>query len=347
MINADGQPRDVITIGGSAGAIEALLSLFGKLPASVPAAIFVVVHRPPLFESQLVHILGRRTKMPVREPEDGQPVQPGRVYLAPRDYHMVFEDGVVRLNRGPQFHRFRPAVDPLFRSAAYVYGPRTIGVVLTGALDDGTAGLWTIKLRGGTAIVQDPEEALIPSMPLSALKAVSVDHRAKVSEIAGLLARLTREEAPEAPEMPMDEKRKIESEIRIAEEDSALEKWAAAEGDLSPFTCPECHGVLSMLKDGKLVRYRCHTGHAFSPNALLSASTEQIEKRLWDAVRALDETVMLLNGMGEDYAREGNTKAAEMCFTKAKEFYERSQPMREAAINNEEFPTEDLRTARG
>jgi two-component system chemotaxis response regulator CheB len=190
LINADGQPRDVITIGGSAGAIEALLSLFGKLPASVPAAIFVVVHRPPLFESQLVHILGRRTKMPVREPEDGQPVQPGRVYLAPRDYHMVFEDGVVRLNRGPQFHRFRPAVDPLFLSAAEVYGPRVVGVLLSGGGADGVRGLIAIKARGGVSIVQDPREARNPTMPSSAIADDDVDAVLRLDQMADALASL-------------------------------------------------------------------------------------------------------------------------------------------------------------
>ena len=175
MINAERVPRDVITIGASAGGIEALLRLFEKLPASLPAAIAVVVHRPPLFESQLAQIFDRRSALPVLEPEDRHPAEPGRVYLAPRDYHMVFEDGVIRLNRGPHQHRFRPAVDPLFLSAAEVYGRRVVGVLLSGGGADGVRGLIGIKARGGLSIVQDPSEARNPMMPTSAIAEDDVD----------------------------------------------------------------------------------------------------------------------------------------------------------------------------
>jgi two-component system chemotaxis response regulator CheB len=285
--------------------------------------------------------------LPAGHPADGDRIEPGRIYIAPNDHHLLLERGYVRVTRGPKENRFRPAVDPLFRSAAYIYGPRAIGVVLTGALDDGTSGLWAIKLRGGTAIVQDPSDAVQRSMPLHALDNVDVDYKLPVAEMPALLGRLVREEA--APESLIDKRERelLETEIKIAEGHDAMENHVLDFGEFSPFTCPECHGVLSMVRDGKLIRYRCHTGHAFSPAALLSSSTEQIERRLWDAVRALDETVMLLNSMGEDYAREGNTGAAGMCFAKAKVFYERSQPMREAAVGSEEIAADDLRTARG
>jgi two-component system chemotaxis response regulator CheB len=198
LINPEPAPRDVIVIGASAGGIEALLGLFEKLPASLPAAIAVVVHRPPLFESQLVRILGRRATLPVLEPEDQQAVTPGRVYLAPRDHHMVFEDGVIRLNRGPQQHRFRPAVDPLVLSAAETYGRRVIGVLLSGGGADGVRGLIGIKARGGLSIVQDPREARNPTMPASAIAEDDVDAILRLDEMADALAALATG-APLAP----------------------------------------------------------------------------------------------------------------------------------------------------
>ena len=333
-------------VGASAGGMEALQRLVEGLPRDFPASLFVVWHLSPGVKSILPMVLGRSSGLPAAHPKDGDRIEPGRIYVAPNDHHLLLERGYVRVTRGPKENRFRPAVDPLFRSAAYIYGPRAIGVVLTGALDDGTAGLWAIKLRGGTAIVQDPSDAQQRSMPLNALDNVDVDHKLPVAGIGPLLARLVREEAAPAPLVDKRERELLEIEMRIAGAHDAMEENVIGFGQLSPFTCPECHGVLTLLRDGKLMRYRCHTGHAFSPNALLSGTTEQIEKRLWDAVRAVDETVMLLNSIGEDYAREGHTSAAEMCFTKAKEFYERSQPMREAAIANEEMSAEDLRSAR-
>jgi two-component system, chemotaxis family, protein-glutamate methylesterase/glutaminase len=339
--------KDIVVVGASAGGMEALQKLVANLPEDFPGSLFIVWHLSPGLRSILPAVLERAGKLPAAHPADGDRIEPGRIYVAPNDHHMLLERGYIRIARGPKENRFRPAVDPLFRSAAYIYGTRAVGVVLTGALDDGTAGLWAIKLRGGTAIVQDPSDAQQRSMPLNALDNVDVDYKLPVAEIGPLLARLVREEAREALPMVGRERDLLETEIKIAEEHDAMERSVLQFGELSPFTCPECHGVLTQLKDGRLMRYRCHTGHAFSPAALLNSTTEEIEKRLWDAVRAVDETVMLLNRMGEDYAREGNTRAAETCFAKANEFYERSQPMRQSAVESEELATDDLRSARG
>ena len=327
--------KDIVVIGASAGGMEALRQLMSKLPAEFEASIFVVWHTSPSVRSVLPKLLEKDGPIHADFAVDREPIVPRRIYIAPPDHHMLLERGFVRVTKGPKENRFRPAVDPLFRSAAYVYGARTIGVVLTGALDDGTAGLWTIKLRGGTAIVQDPEEALIPSMPLSALKAVSVDHTAKISQIADLLARLTREEAPEAPDLPMEEKRKIEREIQVAEEDSALEKWITADSDLSPFTCPECHGVLARIREGRVVRFRCHTGHAFSADSLLASVTESIESLLWDALRAADEAAMLLGHVGQHCEEAGDHEAAAEYRAKAEEAMARGRVIRKVAIENE------------
>jgi two-component system chemotaxis response regulator CheB len=292
-------------------------------------------------------VLSRAGPLPAEHPRDGDAIKPGRIYVAANDHHLLLERGYMRVTKGPKENRFRPAVDPLFRSAAYIYGPRAIGVVLSGSLDDGTAGLWAIKLRGGTAIVQDPADAIHRSMPLNALDNVEADYKVPVAEMGPLLARLTQEEAAAEPITPTREREKMEAEVKIAREvDSRLENILQY-GELSPFTCPDCHGVLAMFRDGNIIRFRCHTGHAVSSGILLEAGTEQVEERLMDAMRALDETIMLLNQLGEQYAKAGNTAAAEQCFNRARDAYERSRPIREAALANEELTTDDLRQAQG
>lgn len=335
--------KDIVVIGASAGGMAALEQLVSALPADLPAALFVVWHLSPGVRSVLPQVLTRAGPLPATNPKDGDPIKPGRIYVAPNDHHLLIERGYVRVTKGPKENRFRPAVDPLFRSAAYMYSTRVTGIVLSGALDDGTAGLWAIKLRGGTAIVQDPSDAMHRSMPLNALENVSVDYNVPVAEMGPLLARITREEAPPEALLPSHERERMEAEIKIAREvDSRLENILQY-GELSPFTCPECHGVLSTFRDGNIVRFRCHTGHAMSAGALLASNTEQVEQRLLDALRALDETIMLLNKLGEDYAQQGNTTAAEQCFNRARDAFERSRPIREAALHNEEFATDGLR----
>lgn len=335
--------KDIVVVGASAGGMEALQHLVANFPAGLAASIFVVWHMAPGVKTVLPLLLAKAGPLLVRRPTDGDPIEPGHIYIAPNDHHLLIERGYMRVAKGPKENRFRPAVDPLFRSAAYVYGPRVVGIVLTGALDDGTAGLWTIKLRGGTAIVQEPAEAVMRSMPLTALQNVEIDYKLPVAQIGELIGRLSREQAAPAHAVDPKEEEKTEAEIRIAEETDALERRIMDHGELSPFTCPECHGVLTSLHEGKIVRFRCHTGHAFSATTLLNSTTEQVEERLWDAVRALDEIVMLLNSMGEEFAKSGNTRAAERCFDKAREAHERSQPIREAATRNEDLSLDEVR----
>jgi two-component system, chemotaxis family, protein-glutamate methylesterase/glutaminase len=327
--------KDIVVVGASAGGMDALQKLVAGLPADMPASLFIVWHMAPGVRSALPEVLGRATRLQVVTPADGDPIAPGRIHVAPNDHHMLLERGYIRVTKGPKENRFRPALDPLFRSAAYVYGPRAIGVVLSGALDDGTSGLWTIKLRGGTAIVQEPADAGVRGMPLSALNAVEIDHKLPADRIGGLLGRLVRESAAAERVLAEPARDRLEHEIRIAQGDDALEQNVMDYGPLSAFTCPECHGVLTALREGAIERYRCHTGHAFSRGALLSTTAEQTEARLWDAVRALDETVMMLNRMGHEFAKAGDSAAAALCFDQAREAHERSQPLREAAQGNE------------
>ena len=338
--------KDIVVVGASAGGMGALQTLVAGLPADFPAPVFVVWHLSPGVKTVLPAILGKSGPLPAMLPADGDPIKPGRIYVAPNDCHMLLEKGYIRVAKGPKENRFRPAVDPLFRSAAYIYGPRAVGVVLSGALDDGTAGLWAIKLRGGTAVVQDPGDAMHRSMPLNALDNVAVDHKLPVAEIGPLLARLVREEAVAEPMLSAGEREQMGIEVRIAEGRDSREHNVLGFGELSPFTCPECHGVMTMIRDGKLIRFRCHTGHAMSTGTLLEGATEQVEKRLFDAVRALDETIMLLNKLGGEYAARGDTRTAEQCFSRAQDAFERSRPIREAALVNDEMTLDDVRQAR-
>ena len=327
--------KDIVVIGASAGGMEALRNLITQLPADFGASVFVVWHTAPSVRSVLPRLMDEHGPLPAAFAIDREPIRPRRIYVAPPDHHLLVEHGFVRVTKGPKENRFRPAVDPLFRSAAYVYGPRAIGVVLSGALDDGTAGLWTIKLRGGTAIVQEPDEAAVPGMPLNALRSVDVDYRATLSEIASLLARLTREEAQPAPVLPLEEQARTGIEIRIAGEASGLEDKVLEMGDLSPYTCPECHGVLSRIRDGRVMRFRCHTGHAFSANSLLSSVTESVEQLLWNALRAIDETVMLLNHLGMHFRDAGEPATAAVFRRKAEEAKQRGLVIRRVAIESE------------
>ena len=189
-MNAAGIARDIVVIGASAGGVEALQALLAQLPRTLPAVVAVVIHRSPMFESRLPFVLGLRAHLPVMEPGDGDPVVPGRIYTAPRDQHLVFEDGQLHLNRGPKEHRTRPAIDPLFRSAAAAYGARVLGVLLTGLGDDGVPGFIDIKAAGGLTLVQDPAEARYPSMPRTAIAEDDVDGVLRLDDLAKAIAAL-------------------------------------------------------------------------------------------------------------------------------------------------------------
>lgn len=279
--------NQLVVIGGSAGGIEALRTLVAGLPADFPAPVCVVVHTAPQAPGVLDEILSRAGPLHATNAIGGERIRPGRIYVAPPDFHLVVEPGMLRVMKGPLENRFRPAIDPLFRSAAQVYGPGVIGVILTGSLDDGTAGLWTVKQTGGTAIVQDPDEALYPGMPQNALNHVNVDHVVPLAGIAPLLVELTRVPAEVPDELAVPDQ--INVEVKIATEQNPIDAALERVGQPSRFACPECRGVLLQLKEGPYTRFRCHTGHAYSVNSLLAAISEQIDESGWVAIRALEE----------------------------------------------------------
>jgi two-component system chemotaxis response regulator CheB len=283
--------RDIVVIGASAGGVETLIKLVRQLPADFPAAFFVVLHIPANSPSLLAQILNRSSQLAVMQPTDHTPIETGHIYVAPPDYHMLLEQDEIRIIRGPKENRHRPAIDPLFRSAALVYGPRVIGVILTGALDDGTAGLLAIKHKQGLAIVQDPKEALYPSMPQSALDYVQVDYCSSVVDMGPILINLVQEHVYGGEPPLLDEK--LTQEVEIAKLDLHMLHQNTPEGAPSAFSCPDCGGVLWEVQDDALVRYRCRVGHAFSPESIQAAQAEKIEEALWTALKTLQEKASL------------------------------------------------------
>jgi two-component system, chemotaxis family, protein-glutamate methylesterase/glutaminase len=293
--------RDIVVIGGSAGSIEAVTEVVKGLPPDFPGSVFVVVHFPGSVKSTLPRILTRAGPLPARHVVDGEPIQSGRIYVAPPDCHLHLSDGHTRLTRGPKENGHRPAIDPLFRTAAHSYGARVNGVVLSGNLNDGTAGLQTIKQQGGIAIVQSLETALYPGMPRSAIDHVAVDYVAPPSEISQLLTRLVLERVQHSevvlmPDISPDEDRQAD-EFAIADRHTQR-------GVPSTMSCPECHGVLWEFKDNELVRFRCRVGHAYSDEALLVHQSEQLEAALWTALRALEEH----SALGRRLAARANSR---------------------------------------
>jgi two-component system, chemotaxis family, protein-glutamate methylesterase/glutaminase len=334
----------IIVVGASAGGLEGLMKLVGELPDDLPAPVFVVWHLSPNSPGILPDILNRNGKLPAKNAEDWETFKPGQIYVAPPDHHLMIEGGHVRLSKGPRENRFRPAVDPLFRSAAQWHGPKVIGVVLSGNLDDGTAGLYAIKERGGTAVVQDPSDALFPSMPLSALQNVDADHQVTMAEMAPLLVRLSKTRTSNG-EMPMSEEMQIE--VRVALEDNALDAGIERLGEVSAFTCPECHGSLRQLKEGGRVRFRCHTGHAYSATSLLSETTDEIEATLWSTIRALEECARLLRHLGGHLQDAGQPDMASMFAQKASEAQCRADLVRRATHNHESLGDKEALEAAG
>jgi two-component system chemotaxis response regulator CheB len=291
--------QDIVVVGASAGGVEALIRLVGDLPDDLPASMFIVLHMAAHTGTALSRILSRQTGLPVDHPRDGEPIRPHRIYVAVPDRHLIVGRGTIRVTNGPRENGYRPSVDTLFRSAAASYGLRVVGVVLSGTRDDGTAGLRAIHARGGTAIVQDPLEALFPGMPQSALAGDHPDYVLPVAEIAPLLSKLAWEErSEERRSQPVPDA--LDDELRWAHPD--LEAPAPADpplGTPSGFTCPECHGSLWEIEDGGFPRYRCRVGHGFSADSLLVTQRTDVETALWTAYRALEERAALCQRLAE------------------------------------------------
>jgi two-component system, chemotaxis family, protein-glutamate methylesterase/glutaminase len=296
-----------------------------------------VLHTSPQSPGILDQILTRVGPLEASTAVNGERLRPGHIYVAPPDFHLLVEPGVVRVSKGPRENRFRPAIDPLFRSAAQVYGPAAIGVLLTGSLDDGTAGLWALKQLGGIAIVQDPREALYPSMPQNAINHVNVDYITPLAGVAPLLVSLTAQPVETREEVAVPDQ--VDIEVKIAMEHNPIDVGFEHLGEPSIFACPECHGVLLQLKEGSRVRFRCHTGHAYSVASLLAAVDEGIEDSMWNAIRALEEGQLLLSRMVEHLRTSHDNVDAANLTTRAAEAKRQSDEIRKLVMDRAPLPT--------
>jgi two-component system chemotaxis response regulator CheB len=270
--------HDIVVIGASAGGVQALSQLVADLPADLAAAVFIVLHVHPSFSSSLPELLSRRGPLRAAHAIHGEAIIPGRIYLAPPDNHVTLRPGFVQVVRGPKENGHRPAVDALFRTASVAYGPRVVGVVLSGHLDCGTVGLLSIKARGGVAIVQDPRDAEVAAMPASALRHVDVDRVASLQDIPALVTRFVGEPAAAWP-------RHLPGTLAEAEGD---EPGAAAD-----IVCPICQGRLTETETNGFQVFRCHVGHSFSLESVAAEQAEEVERALWSAARALEESASL------------------------------------------------------
>jgi two-component system, chemotaxis family, protein-glutamate methylesterase/glutaminase len=279
--------RDTIVIGASAGGVEALGTVMRGLGGDLPAAVLVVLHLMSGGRSMLPQILTRSGHLAAAPAVDGEELVPGRVYVAPPDNHMLVRDGALHVSRGPRENGHRPAIDPLFRSAAHARGPRVIGVVLSGLLDDGAAGLAAIKERGGKAVVQDPEDAMFPAMPRAAIAATSIDCSVPAAEIPEILMKLAGEpvEVKDGDREPPDRTEQDPTGLRLVE------------GSPTPISCPACGGAMWETNEDGVLRFTCQVGHAYSPQSMLSEQGSTVESAMWAALRILEERGQLLERM--------------------------------------------------
>jgi len=291
--------RDIIVIGTSAGGVEALCKLTKHLPNKLHASIFVVLHIGD--QTMLPDILTSCGNLSAVSAVDNQRYQMGRIYCAPANHHLLIKDQVTVLTRGPRENGHRPAVDVLFRSAARVHRSKVVGVVLSGGRDDGSAGLYAIKARGGVAIVQDPAEALAPNMPQNALNMVDVDFCLPVKQIAAVLVQLTNGKATNVTES-------ANGDSDIEDQTTADDPVSEPSGNQIPLTCPECNGPLYEIKPGQLAHFQCFVGHRFSPEGLSEQHAEALERALWTAVRKLKERTILHKKLIERQRNKGEER---------------------------------------
>jgi two-component system chemotaxis response regulator CheB len=322
--------RDIVAIGGSAGAVEATRQLLRQLPADLPAAVVLTIHRGAERPSFLPEILEADGPLRAVQAEEGMELRHGRVHVAPPDRHLLIGPGHLHVRRGPKENRTRPAIDPMFRSAAVTLSTQVIGIIFSGALDDGTAGLLTIRRCGGIGVAQEPKEARHPGMPWSAIRAGAVDHVCPIRLMAPLLARLVTEPAPPPPVPP----ERLRMEALIAAQELRMKPDHDPVGTLSPLTCPDCHGALREINDEGFLRFRCHTGHAFSAESLRSAQTDAWERALYDAQRVQEEQLALLRRMALDAIDQGRAEHARNYEARARGYEEGVEIIRGLLVGN-------------
>ena len=328
--------RDILVVGTSAGGVETLSRLVSKLSPDLPAAMFITMHFPAQGISVLPRILSRAGPLSALHPEDEDPIEYGRIYVAPPDRHLLIYREGMRLVRGPTENGNRPAIDPMFRSAAVAFGRQVIGVVLTGNLDDGTAGLLAIKRRNGLAVIQSPEDAMFPSMPASAMQNARADHVVPIDEMAALLERLVREPIPDAVPVRAFARDEDSRENAYSAFDlDMIENPEQHPGEPSTFGCPDCGGTLWRIRDGDLIRYRCRVGHGWTGEALIERQEASLDTALWTALRALEESVTLNNQLAGRFEKRGVAKMASRYRDNARLALERADVIRDVIMSGQ------------
>jgi two-component system chemotaxis response regulator CheB len=312
--------HDKVVIGASAGGIPPLLEILRGLPSDLPASLFIVIHRSAdTTDDSLLWTIQRASNLACKVPVHNERIQPGFVYLAPPNQHMVLKGDNILITRGPRENYFRPSIDTTFRSAAVNFGPRVIGIILSGMLQDGTAGMEAIKRCGGICVIQQPEDASFPSMPRTVLSNLNVDYSVASSEMHIVLKDLIARPADDTIERPVDLLLEAEIAERYTNNDTTfiqtmditkttkeLEKVA----NRTAVSCPECGGAIWRMKDGNVERYRCHLGHAFSAEGMLGKNREALEETLWVALRMLEERRYVLVTLAEEISENNTIKAA-------------------------------------
>jgi two-component system chemotaxis response regulator CheB len=300
--------RRIVVVGASAGGVEALVAIARALPADLAAPVAVVLHTPAAGPSALPAILARAGPLDARHARHGESLEAGTIYVAPPDHHLLVRDGAAQLARGAQENGHRPAIDPLFRSAARQFGAGAVAVILSGSRDDGAAGVAAVAEQGGHVIVQDPADALIDSMPENAIAANHPEFVVPVNEIAAVIARLA---AGPVPDRPADHTKEADVEERYAELDLDVIGDESPPGRPSSLSCPDCGGVLRLVEDGHLLRFPCRVGHAYGAESLLGAQSDTIEEALWTALRALEERIDLHRRVSRRLRERGDGRRAE------------------------------------
>ena len=318
--------QDVIVIGGSAGSTAVLKKLLEHLPPDLPASICISTHVPAHAPGLLAEMLDAAATLPVSRAIDRQPLERGRIYVAPPDRHLLLLEGGIVLGTGPRENMSRPAIDPLFRSAALTFGSRVIGVILSGMLNDGASGLLAVKQRGGLAVVQHPLDAEAPDMPLAALEAVDADHIVRADQLAKLLTALAGSKA--GAQSTVSDTLRLEVEIAAGRRLGSERLMALA--DPVPLSCPDCDGVLSEMRDARPLRFRCQIGHSYTAD-ILAARDEQVDAAVRVAMRIMEERVTLVERMARDARDTGRTAVAELYEARAEEYGRYAATLREAA----------------
>ncbi|WFU77006.1 chemotaxis protein CheB [Bradyrhizobium sp. CB2312] len=326
--------RDIIVIGGSAGATQPLKQILGGLPADLPAAIFIVLHIPAHGIGILSTIASSASRLPVSQAENGMKIEPGRIYLAAPDHHLLLSEDHIFLGRGPRENMVRPAIDALFRSAALYHGPHVIGVLLSGLLSDGAAGLNAIKRCGGMAVVQDPADAIADEMPRRGMEATTIDLCVPGAGMGDVLSELAREQAGDVLPIPPE----IKLEVEIAAGDRIGSDNLVSMADPVALTCPACGGVLSVVKESRPMRFRCQVGHGYTADALGKEQEGRVDEALRVALRIIEERAELVQRMAADGRRAGRAAVAEMYEVRAAEYREYADMIRRVVLKSLDPP---------